>query len=125
MPLNQDSIAQFKATQQAAFEAERQRWADAGQFTAEVETGDPAAGEVSDVPAGCMGIASPVTGSVWQVTARVGQQLQADAELLVVEAMKMEIPVSVDEVCELVELRCTKGKSVLAGEIIAVVRPAR
>ena len=49
--------------------------------------------------------------------------LNIDAELLVVEAMKMEIPVTVDEMCELVELRCSKGQAVTAGEIIAVIRP--
>ncbi len=117
-----DSISSFKHTQQAAFEAERQRWAEAGQLVVDTDTAAAQKAEPSDIPEGCIGLASPVTGSVWQVSAVVGQLLQADSELVVVEAMKMEIPVSVDEVCELIELRCSKGKPVLAGEIIAVVR---
>ncbi|MGE0113464.1 MAG: urea carboxylase [Steroidobacteraceae bacterium] len=121
---NQDSIRSFKLRQQAAFEAERQRWAEAGQLNVEVDSPvNAASGTESDIPPDCFGIASPVTGSVWQLSTAIGAQLNADDELLVVEAMKMEIPVTVDEVCEVVELRCARGKAVAAGEIIAVVRP--
>ena len=120
---NRDSISRFKTQQQTAFEAERQRWLEAGQLNVESEaTSGGAPVTVNDVPHGCIGIASPVTGSVWQLSAAVGAHLDADAELLVVEAMKMEIPVTVDETCELVELRCSKGQAVVAGEIIAVIR---
>jgi urea carboxylase len=120
---NQQAIASFKIQQQAAFEAERQRWLEAGQLNIESEVASAAAPVINDVPSGCIGIASPVTGSVWQLSAQVGAMLNVDSELLVVEAMKMEIPVTVDEVCELVELRCNKGQAVTAGEIIAVIRP--
>jgi urea carboxylase len=120
---NQQAIASFKIQQQAAFEAERQRWLEAGQLNIESEVASATAPVVNDVPSGCIGVASPVTGSVWQLSAQVGAMLNVDAELLVVEAMKMEIPVTVDEVCELVELRCNKGQAVTAGEIIAVIRP--
>jgi urea carboxylase len=124
--INQDSISQFKARQQAAFEAERIRWAAAGQSAVDQSEGTALAVEsvdTGDIPPDCIGVASPVTGSVWQLSVAVGSVLNADTELLVVEAMKMEIPVNVDEVCEVVELRCVKGKPVTAGEIIAVVRP--
>jgi len=119
---HQTEIAQFKTRQQQAFEAERQRWQEAGQLHVEAEAATSVA-TISDVPADCIGIASPVTGSVWQLTATPGALLNADTELLVVEAMKMEIPVTVDERCELVELRCSKGQAVTAGEIVAVIRP--
>jgi urea carboxylase len=120
---NRESIAAFKGKQQAAFEAERQRWAEAGQTEVASESNDNAAqADSSAIPEGCIGIASPVTGSVWQVTAKVGMQVKVDTELLVVEAMKMEIAVAAEDDCEVVELRCTKGKPVSAGEVLAVVR---
>ncbi len=121
---NRDSISSFKAQQQAAFEAERQRWVQSGQLNVDVEAnGSSVAAVANDIPGDCIGIASPVTGSVWQLTAEVGTRLSVDDELLVVEAMKMEIAVAVDEACELVELRVAKGRAVTAGEIVAVVRP--
>ncbi|MGD9842233.1 MAG: urea carboxylase [Steroidobacteraceae bacterium] len=120
---NKESISLFKKRQQTAFEAERQRWAAAGQLSFDSENVTPAYEIAADIPSDCIGIVAPVTGSVWQLTVAVGATLSADAELLVIEAMKMEIPVTMDEACAVVELRCTKGKPVTAGEIIAVVRP--
>lgn len=38
-------------------------------------------------------VTSPVTGVVWKIVADVGRTLQADQEILVIESMKMEIPV--------------------------------
>lgn len=119
---NQSSILQFKNKQQAAFDAERQRWILAGQLDPVVEESTLGSADVRVIPEDCMAITSPVTGSVWQVTAEQGEQLFPDAELLVVEAMKMEIPVCVDDTCELVELCVTKGSTVLAGDVLAIVR---
>jgi biotin carboxyl carrier protein len=59
---------------------------------------------------------------VWQISVAVGEQVAADQELLVVEAMKMEIPLVADEAGEVVEIRCAKGSSVVAGQTIIVVR---
>ena len=53
----------------------------------------------------------------------VGQKLKADDEMLVVEAMKMEIPILADEGCEVVEVRCERGSAVSAGETLLVVKP--
>lgn len=120
---NDASIAAFKATQQAAFEAERERWRASGQLSMDQEIVhvSPIASDEA-LPAGSVAITSPVTGSVWQLSVAVGDQVVADQELLVVEAMKMEIPLVADEAGEVVEMRCAKGSSVVAGQIIVVVR---
>jgi urea carboxylase len=122
---NTSSIAEFKETQQAAFEAERERWAAAGiqEAPASPDSGATDLKEVAEIPAGCIAIASPVSGSVWQLGVGLGQKLKADAEMLVVEAMKMEIPLLADEDCEVVEIRCERGSAVSAGETLLVVRP--
>ena len=75
------------------------------------------------VPPGCEAISSPVTGSVWKQAVQVGDRVAAGEELLVVEAMKMEIPISADTAGEIVELRCEPGRSVAAGDVLAVLRP--
>jgi urea carboxylase len=120
---NDASIAAFKATQQAAFEAERERWRASGQLSMDQEIVhvSPIASDEA-LPAGSVAITSPVTGSVWQLSVAVGDQVVADQELLVVEAMKMEIPLVANEAGEVVEMRCAKGSSVVAGQIIVVVR---
>jgi urea carboxylase len=89
-----ESAAEFKRTQQAAFEAERERWAAAGadrfEAPAEIETGAAA----DAVPEGCRPVVSPVSASVWNVAVEAGQRVQAGQKLIVLEAMKMEIAVA-------------------------------
>jgi urea carboxylase len=149
---NAASIAQFKSIQQAAFEAERERWSGAetmatdelsrgatgagdGAVRAGAATGYAAAGsgrgsaerrtspELGDVPEGCIAVSSPVTGSVWQLSASAGARVNMGDELMIVEAMKMEIPIVADEAGEIVEVRCERGRTVAAGETLLVLKP--
>jgi len=122
---NADSIAAFKSRQQAAFEAERERWRASGTAVADVGVA-PAAGpaaEPASVPAGCVALGSPVTGSVWQVSVTPGSRVAAGDTLVVVEAMKMEVPILAEEPSEVIEVRCARGKTVAAGETVLVLRP--
>jgi urea carboxylase len=117
------SIATFKAKQQAAFDAERERWQAAGQQIVDSEPSSTAATIHDDaLPPDCVAVISPVTGSVWQVLVSVGDVVKADQELLVVEAMKMEIPLSADGSGEVVEVRCARGSAVTAGQTLMIVR---
>ncbi len=119
------SITQFKHSQQAAFDAERERWERTGQANYSADpAGDAASADASvDIPHGCMAIASPVTGSVWQVNVRAGDRVSAGQELVVVEAMKMEIAIEADEPGEVVDVLCAQGSSVSAGQVLVIVRP--
>ena len=121
---NAASIASFKARQQRAFEEERERWKQSGTAVMEAE---PAANgaplEVSEVPEGCIAVGSPVTGSIWQVSVTPGARVAAGETLVVVEAMKMEVPIHAEQAVEVVEVRCARGRTVSAGETVLVLRP--
>ena len=119
------SIMQFKYSQQAAFDAERERWEQTGQANYSADpAGDAASADASvDIPHGCMAIASPVTGSVWQVNVQAGDRVSTGQELVVVEAMKMEIAIEADEPGEVVDVLCAQGSSVSAGQMLVIVRP--
>jgi urea carboxylase len=124
---NAASIAQFKARQQAAFEAERERWNDSLQAAAPAKTlavGEAVSdADVLEIPPGCIAVSSPITGNVWQIAASTGARVKAGDELMVVEAMKMEIPIAADESGEIVEVRCERGRTIYAGETLLVLRP--
>lgn len=119
---NEASIASFKSTQQAAFEAERERWRVSGQLVHTEVAAPEAAITTEQLPSDCIGVMSPVTGSVWQTSIAVGDTVIADQELLLVEAMKMEVPLLAEEAGEVVEIRCAKGAAVTAGQTLVVIR---
>ena len=39
-------------------------------------------------------VRAPMSGNIWKVLVKAGDQVQADDELLIMEVMKMEVPVT-------------------------------
>jgi len=119
-----ESIARFKARQQAAFEAERARWREPEARGLPVDAPAEHPGqEAASVPQGCEALTAPVTGSMWQVCVQPGARVSAGDTLAVIESMKMEVPVVAEQPGDVVEVRCATGRTVQAGEAILVIRP--
>ncbi len=66
-------------------------------------------------------IRAETTGSVWKIEARPGDILGADGTVMVLESMKMEIPVVASDGGRLVKLLVAEGDSVKDGQDLAVV----
>ena len=60
-------------------------------------------------------------GTVWKVEVRVGDRIERDDDLLIIESMKMEIPVVAERDCVVEEIRCAGGDVVEEGQILMVV----
>ena len=65
-------------------------------------------------------VLSEVTGTVWKIEKRTGSAVAADENILILESMKMEIPV-VAPVAGTVELSISEGDAVTEGQLLAVV----
>jgi urea carboxylase len=116
------SIAAFKARQQAAFEAERDRWRAAGQAEHVGEDlGHSAPAATDDWPEGAHPVASAVQGSVWQVMVKEGDAVQAGDTLVVVESMKMEFAVTATKAGTVWRVACKEGTAVQAGQDVVVL----
>ena len=121
---NEASIKAFKHGQQAAFEAERERWRIAGVSEA------PDAGAADEAGARAAAaqafdgevVASQVSGGVWSVLVKAGAEVMAGQALLVIESMKMEITVHAHCAGRIVELLCVEGQSVTAGQPLVLMR---
>jgi urea carboxylase len=116
--------AAFKKTQQAAFEAERERWAEAGadRFQAPAELAEIRAMPEDGVPEGCRPVCSPVTANVWNVAVEPGERVEAGQRLIVLEAMKMEIAVAAPFAAVIERLHCAPGSLVSAGQNLVTLR---
>jgi len=122
---NQPSITAFKTTQQAAFDAERRWWEEAGlnnynsdTFTEVADTSGPA-----ELPAGWTGVFADISGNMWKVQAKKGDIVQAGQVLAIVESMKTEIPVISSAAGKVSEIYCAEGKMVSAGQLLFCIQP--
>ena len=61
-------------------------------------------------------VLSEVSGSVWKLEVAAGQSVQAGDTLLIVESMKMEIPVESPASGTVTELLVAEGDSVADGQ---------
>ncbi|ARN76460.1 acetyl-CoA carboxylase biotin carboxyl carrier protein subunit [Oceanicoccus sagamiensis] len=64
-------------------------------------------------------IVAEVTGKVWQVDIQQGQSVTEDDTLMIIESMKMEIPVDAPEDGRIVEILVAKDEAVVEGQILA------
>jgi urea carboxylase len=121
---NQASISAFKARQQAAFEAERQRWIENGQlsFSSEARGVAGAGADVAELAAGTEAVEAHVPGSVWKLEVKPGERVKRGQTLLIVESMKMEIAVEAPRDGVLVELLVGEGNAVAPGQRVAVLK---
>ena len=68
-----------------------------------------------------MKVATEVAGKVWKIEAQPGAQLAADDVIMIMESMKMEIPVVAPRAGRLAELRVKEGDSLNEGDVVAVL----
>ncbi len=68
-------------------------------------------------------VAAEIAGSVWKIEKAVGDRLEVEEVILVLESMKMEIPVEAPCSGTLQEIRVEEGQSVEEGDVLAVVEP--
>jgi len=66
-------------------------------------------------------IRAELAANVWQVRAEVGSLVAEGDEIVVLESMKMEIPVVTDVPGVLRELHVDEGDSVREGDLIALI----
>ncbi len=66
-------------------------------------------------------IKAHITGVVFQITAKAGDAVTAGDPVIVLESMKMEIPVEAPRTGTVKEIRVEEGQTVQEGETVAVL----
>ena len=69
---------------------------------------------MTDVPA-------HITGVVWKIECAVGDRVAEGEVVVVLESMKMEMPVEVEEEGTVAEIRCSEGQTVQEGDTLVVL----
>jgi acetyl-CoA carboxylase biotin carboxyl carrier protein len=64
-------------------------------------------------------IATEITGNVWKIVASVGDRVEEDEPIMILESMKMEIPVSAPEAGIVREILTEPEAVVTEGTVVA------
>ena len=62
-----------------------------------------------------------ITGTVWKIEVEVGQQIAEGDTVVILESMKMEMPVEAEDPGTVKEIRCEEGQSVQEGDVLVVL----
>ncbi|MCA3177523.1 MAG: biotin/lipoyl-binding carrier protein [Burkholderiaceae bacterium] len=64
---------------------------------------------------------SEITGTVWKILVKAGDRVSEDDALVLLESMKMEIPVTAPEDGVVREVRVAEGGMVAEGDVTVVL----
>jgi acetyl-CoA carboxylase biotin carboxyl carrier protein len=62
-----------------------------------------------------------ITGTVWKIEKQVGDEVAEGDVIVILESMKMEIPVEAEDDGTVKEIRCEEGQAVSEGDVLVVL----
>jgi acetyl-CoA carboxylase biotin carboxyl carrier protein len=62
-----------------------------------------------------------ITGTVWKIEVAVGDEVDEGDTVVVLESMKMEMPVEAEDPGTVKEIRCAEGQAVSEGDTLVVL----
>ena len=62
-----------------------------------------------------------ITGTVWKVECELGQKIEEGDTVVILESMKMEMPVEAEDEGTVKEIKCSEGQSVSEGDTLVVL----
>ena len=66
-------------------------------------------------------VEAQITGNVWKIEKSVGDKVSEEDVLLIIESMKMEIPVEAPSDGRISEIRVAEGDSIEEGDVVVVL----
>jgi len=66
-------------------------------------------------------VKSEITGSVWKIVKHVGDEVGDEESLMILESMKMEIPVLAEASGKVAEVSVKEGDAIVEGQTLAVL----
>ncbi|HWH94615.1 MAG TPA: biotin/lipoyl-binding carrier protein [Baekduia sp.] len=66
-------------------------------------------------------IAAHITGTVWKIECKIGDNIEEGDTVVILESMKMEMPVEAEDDGTVSEIRCSEGQSVNEGDVLVVL----
>jgi acetyl-CoA carboxylase biotin carboxyl carrier protein len=62
-----------------------------------------------------------ITGTVWKIEVQVGDTVEEGDTVVILESMKMEMPIEAEDPGTVAEIRCEEGQAVSEGDTLVVL----
>ena len=62
-----------------------------------------------------------ITGTVWKIEVKVGDSIAEGDTIVIIESMKMEMPVEAEDAGTVKEILCKEGQAVNEGDALVVL----
>ena len=62
-----------------------------------------------------------ITGTVWKIECEVGDEIDEGDTVVILESMKMEMPVEAEDAGTVKAINCEEGQSVQEGDVLVVL----
>ena len=66
-------------------------------------------------------IKAHITGTVWKIEVKTGDNVSEGTVVVILESMKMEMPVEAEDAGIVAEIRCEEGQAVNEGDTLIVL----
>ena len=66
-------------------------------------------------------VKSEIAGNVWKIQVKPGDKVETEGEILILESMKMEIPVLSPKAGTIKEIRVQEGEAIGEGTVVAIL----
>lgn len=66
-------------------------------------------------------VKAPITGNMWKIVKAVGDEVEEFDQLMIMESMKMEIPVEAPCSGKITEIKIAEGASIMEGDVLAII----
>lgn len=66
-------------------------------------------------------VKSEIAGNVWKIQVKAGDRVEAEGEIIILESMKMEIPVLSPKAGIIKEIRVNEGEAIGEGQLVAIL----
>ncbi|PHM70589.1 urea carboxylase [Xenorhabdus sp. KJ12.1] len=116
---NAEDIAYFKLRQAVAFETEVMHWQqEQPEEESSVQDGEEQLQEETDLNEYGLQISADMSGNIWKVLVKSGDDVEEGQPLIIVEAMKMELAIHAPQAGRVTKIICQPGSAISPGDAL-------
>ena len=66
-------------------------------------------------------VKSEIAGNVWKIQLKPGDKVEFEGEIMILESMKMDIPVLSPKGGTIKEIKVAEGEAIAEGQLVAII----